>query len=223
MHLGVIPDGNRRYAERHGTTERDAYRGAKDVIMEIFDNIDDLPLNIDEATLYFLSEDNLKRSDEELETLFDLLKKQMDEAADTFSDNGFRFNWVSTKPEALPEDLQNKLEKLEQEHNEGSRRINALISYSGKKDVVQAAENVCGNGNSFNKDSIKKELALSSQIDYVIRTGDNPTRESISDFPIWNASYAEYYHVKKHFPAVELEDVKEALRHFKKLRRKKGE
>ena len=118
------------------------------------------------------------------------------------------------------ENRQVDVEDLEKEFNEGKKTLNALISYDGKKDIVQASNYVDGDSS---RESLRENLEISSDIDYVIRTGDNPTRECLSGFPIWNASYAEFYHLKKNFPAVTPDDIKEALNHFQQLRMKKGE
>lgn len=220
MHLGVIPDGNRRYAEKNGLSNIKAYRKAKNIIKKTGQKLEDR--EIDEVSFYLLSEDNLDRSDGELEDLFQLLEDTITEVAQEFGDRGFIFNWASTKPEALPDHLRNKLQDLEEEFDTGEKRINALISYSGKSDILQASQTIAQNGMNFQASEMKSNLEVGSQIDFVIRTGDNPSRECLSGFSIWNASYAEFYHIKKNFPAVELEDVEEALDHYQKLRRKKG-
>ena len=220
MHLGVIPDGNRRYAENNSLSNIKAYRKAKNVIKDIGQKLEDR--DIEEVSFYLLSEDNLNRSDEELEDLFQLLDDTITEVAKEFGDRGFVFNWASTKPEALPDYLRDKLQSLEEEFDSGEKRINALISYSGKSDIMQASQRIAENGADFRASEMTSNLQIDSQIDFVIRTGDNPSRECLSGFPIWNASYAEYYHIKENFPAVELEDVEEALDHYQKLRRKKG-
>lgn len=220
MHLGVIPDGNRRYADKNGLAKVKAYRKAKDVIANVFQDIDDFPVEIEEATFYLLSEENLKRKDKDLQDLFKLMENHISEIAEKLNEFGFAFNWVSTKPDAIPEHLQDKLKDLEEEFSNGDKTLNALISYDGKQDIVQASKKVNGEAS---RDIVKQNLELSSNIDYVIRTGDNPTRECLSGFPIWNSSYAEFYHLKKNFPAVNPEDVKEALNHFRKLRKKRGE
>ena len=220
MHLGVIPDGNRRYAENHNMPKIKAYRKAKNVIAEVFENVEELPFEIDEATFYLLSEENLKRDDEDLEELFKLMEQHISEIAERLNDTGFVFNWVSTRPEAIPEHLQRKLKELEKEFDEGEKTLNALISYSGKQDIVNASDKLNGKSSEM---ELENNLEIKSDIDYVIRTGDNPTRECLSGFPIWNSSYAEFYHLKKNFPAVTEEDVKDALNHFQKLRKKKGE
>jgi undecaprenyl diphosphate synthase len=220
MHLGVIPDGNRRYAENNSLSNIKAYRKAKNVIKDIGQKLEDR--DIEEVSFYLLSEDNLNRSDEELEDLFQLLDDTITEVAKEFGDRGFVFNWASTKPEALPDYLRDKLQSLEEEFDSGEKKINALISYSGKSDIMQASQRIAENGADFRASEMTSNLQIDSQIDFVIRTGDNPSRECLSGFPIWNASYAEYYHIKENFPAVELEDVEEALDHYQKLRRKKG-
>jgi len=250
MHLGVIPDGNRRYASEEGIDREEAYRQSKEVIIDILKNHDQLPEKIEEITFYLLSEENLRRDREELGTLFSLLQEHMEEvmeringngslreaadtvarrdfeevkeAAEDIGENNFSFNWRSTKPGAVPDEVSKKMRMLEEKFSDGDIEMNALISYTGKKDIVEAAKEIHSNGGDFDRENLKKHLEVDSDIDLVIRTGDNPRRECISGFPIWNASYAEYYHIRKHFPEVETGDVVEAIEHYKELRRKKG-
>ncbi len=225
MHIGVIPDGNRRYARNNDIENREAYAQAKDRIIEVFREIEereDVDIEIEEATFYLLSEDNLERDKKELETLFSLFQNNVEELAEEFGSRDFSFNWVSTNPGGVPRKLRRKLKKLEEKFSEGEKQLNALISYSGRQDILQASEDIAGNGGEFSRENLMSALGVSSQIDFVVRTGDNPRRECLSGFPIWNASYAEFYHIQKNFPAVETEDVVEALNHFEQLRRKKG-
>ncbi len=223
MHIGVIPDGNRRYANNHGIGNYKAYRKARDTIKDVTKSLNGFSEEVDTITFYLLSEENLRRDEDELETLFQLLEDNIDDMGQFFQDRDFDVNWASTKPEALPEDLTEKLEELEEEYSGDDTRVNLLISYSGKQDIVKASRKISENGEAFNEEEISSHLEIGSDIDFVIRTGDNPDRECLSGFPIWNASYAEYYHIKKNFPAINAEDVEEALEHYKALRKKKGE
>lgn len=243
MHLGVIPDGNRRYARENGIPNEKAYRKAKEVVVEILRNREELPIEVDEVTIYLLSEENLRRDEEELDTVFSLLRENMeevmqringginreeteeerlDELVEEAETKDFSFNWATTRPKAVPEDIRNDLREIEDKFSGGEKKLNALIAYTGKKDIVQATRSLKQNGEEVNKQNLTSHLQINSPIDFVIRTGDNPAREAISGFSIWNSSYAEYYHIQKHFPAVTVEDVKQALEHYKKLRRKKG-
>ncbi|MFB6174759.1 MAG: undecaprenyl diphosphate synthase family protein [Candidatus Nanohalobium sp.] len=223
MHIGVIPDGNRRYARSHGIQNYDAYEEARDTIKNVTDSLNGFSDDLESITFYLLSEENLDRSKEELETLFDLLEQNIDDMAEFFQGKDFNVNWASTNPDPLPDGLKDKLRKIEDRFSGGDTRVNLLISYDGKEDILEAGEEVAANGENFNRKDFSTHLQIQQDIDFVIRTGDNPDRECLSGFPIWNASYAEFYHIKKNFPAVQPEDVEEALGHFKKLRRKKGE
>ena len=178
---------------------------------------------MDSITFYLLSEENLKRDEEELETLFDLLEGNIDEIGEFLDEKEYSVNWASTNPEALPKYLQDKLADIEQKYSRGSKTVNLLISYSGKQDILQASKKLEFKGLEHTEENFSACLEIHDDIDFVIRTGDNPERECISGFPIWNSSYAEFYHIKKNFPSVSPEDVREALDHFKSLRRKKGE
>lgn len=252
MHLGVIPDGNRRYAKEEGIENSEAYRQAKNVIGKVFENHEKLPAEIDELTIYLLSEENLRRGEEELETLFDLLHENMEQLLERinganidtekvkeiaektdidienpgkleqFDRDQFSFNWATTRPEIVPDRIQEKMRELEERFSDGERQLNALISYTGKKDILEATRKVKEKDLELNQENIRKELEISTDMDFVIRTGNNPRRECLSGFPIWNSSYAEYYHIEKHFPRITSDDVAEALEHYQKLRRKKG-
>lgn len=220
MDLGVIPDGNRRYAEQNSISKIRSYRKAKEKILTIFDDLsENNSFKVESITFYLLSEENLKRPDNELEELFDLLRESVSKLAEKFNDNGYSFNWCTTNPSAIPKDLREQLKDLEEKHSNGEKTVNALISYSGKKDVLQAAKD----SEKISEENLENNLEIQNNIDFVIRSGDNPERECISGFPVWNSSYAEFYHVKKNFPEITTSDIENALNHYQKLRRKKGE
>lgn len=223
MHIGVIPDGNRRYARSNGIEKHDAYEKARDTIKNVTSSLENFSGNVESISFYLLSEENLKRSDDDLETLFHLLKENIGDMADFFEDRNFKVSWRTTNPDPLPEELVDRLESLQDRFDSGETEINLLISYDGKNDILEAGKSVASNGGEFEREDFSSYLEVENDIDFVIRTGDNPTRECLSGFPIWNSSYAEFYHIEKNFPAVDSQDVEEALDHYKSLRRKKGE
>lgn len=222
MNIGVIPDGNRRYAKSEGIDKFKSYEKARDTIKKITGSLNGYSDQIESISFYIFSEENFNRPEEELETLFELLDENIEDMAEFFQDRDFSVNWASTAPEKLPDRLSDKLEDLEEKFNSGETTVNLLISYSGKEDILKSGQKVAEDGGKFTEENFSKNLEIQENIDFVIRTGDNPDRECLSGFPIWNSSYAEFYHIKKNFPAVTAEDVEEALEHYKKLRKKKG-
>ena len=223
MHIGVIPDGNRRYAQSKGIDNYKAYETARDTIKNVTDSLQGFSRELESISFYLLSEENLNRSEDELETLFQLLDENIEEMAEFFREKDFSVNWSTTNPEPVPDSLTDKLESIEDEFTDGSIQVNLLISYSGKQDILQSSEKIAGNSREFTEEELSSHLEIKNDIDFVIRTGDNPDRECLSGFPIWNASYAEFYHIKKNFPEVTSEDVEKALDHYEKLRKKRGE
>ena len=222
MHVGIIPDGNRRYADQNSIDERQAYRESKETVKKVSRSLRDRVEDLSEITIYILSEDNLKRPEEELDTLFSLLRGEISELKKFFDEHNFSANWASTRPEALPEDVRDQLEDIDQEFDNGEVTVNMLVSYSGRQDIVKASRNLCGD-REISSENLSDSLEVDSEVDLVIRTGEGPRRECLSGFPIWNSSYAEYYHVDKNFPELEPQDVKDALEHFRSLRRCRGE
>lgn len=233
MHLGLIPDGHRRYADERGISDRRAYLQAKNLLDEIIRDLDSLTDQcsdevdmIDELTVYALSEENLRRDEEELVILYDMLEAYADEVIEEFPGTRFDVRWLSTAPETMPESTRAAMDRVADHFTGEEVTINVLLSYTGTADIVNAA-NAIADGSApvdppVSAEEFAAALDLSSEIDYVVRTGDNPRRECLSGFPIWNASYAEYYHYEKNFPALTVADMQAALDHVTSLRRNEG-
>ncbi|MFB6202917.1 MAG: undecaprenyl diphosphate synthase family protein [Candidatus Nanohaloarchaea archaeon] len=217
--MGIIPDGNRRYAESNGITQFRAYRKAKDTIKDVVSDFDGD--RVREVTVYMLSEENFRRDESELENLFKLFKESQ-ELFEKVGEAGFSVNWAATAPGKLPEDISQRLRELEEKYSEGKKKLNMLVAYSGKEDILESAREIAENSGEYTRENMKENLEIGSEIDFVVRTGDNPTRECLSGFPLWNASYAEYYHIQKNFPNITTEDVQDALDHYDRLRKKRG-
>lgn len=225
MHLGIIPDGHRRYARNNNIDDRESYLLSTDRIDELVDYFNSIKQSdyievVDDVSVYAMSEQNLKRDDDELEVFYDALREYMTELLDfkeQYDKGDYNFRIISTNEDSLPNDLLDLAKTVASEYC-GENNFNVLLSYDGKKEIAQAASNVSG---EISRESIQKNLQV-SDIDYVIRSGDNVTRECLSGFPIWQSSYSEYYHLEKNFPDVEISDFEEALEHYQKLRCKKG-
>ncbi|MFW6436952.1 MAG: undecaprenyl diphosphate synthase family protein [Halococcoides sp.] len=233
MHLGLIPDGHRRYAEERGISDRRAYLKAKNLLDEIIRDLDTLTEQcgeqveaIDTLTVYALSEENLRREEEELVILYEMLEEYAEAVIAEFPGTEYDVRWLSTAPETVPASTREAMDRVADHFTGDEITINILLSYTGKADIVNAA-NAIADGSApvdppVSTADFADALELSTDIDYVIRTGDNPRRECLSGFPIWNAAYAEYYHYEKNFPALTVADMQAALDHVTSLRQKRG-
>jgi tritrans,polycis-undecaprenyl-diphosphate synthase [geranylgeranyl-diphosphate specific] len=228
MHVGLIPDGHRRYARENNISNKESYLMSHDRIDEIIDFInkdkfEHIDENIYELTIYALSEDNLQRDEEELSVFYDALSVYLKELLEnerlSVCEDEVNISFISTKKDALPKRILELSKKVREKYTGNKIDVNILLSYSGKKEIVEAASNI----DNPDTDRIRDNLQLNSEIDYVIRTGDNATRECLSGFCLWQSSYSEYYHIQKNFPKVRKNDIKGAIKHYSDLRRKRGE
>lgn len=245
MHIGLIPDGHRRYARENEISNRRSYLEGQSLINQLTSQYTALGSllgkpeeEIESVTVYLLSKANLKRDDEELELLYDVMdeyltyaleedetdvstafREQVVEKGTMLDSDEVNLNFVITYPEAIPDFLLEKIEQVEQKYDGSEITVNFLTSYNGREEIVQAVSK----SEYPTVQNVEDNLYIDHEIDFVVRTGDNPTRECLSGFPIWQSSYSEYYHIKKNFPAVTVSDLEMALEHYTSLRRNKGE
>lgn len=129
---------------------------------------------------------------------------------------------ISTAAERFPSHIQSLMAEVESTYNGDQMTINFLMAYSGTQEIAHAAQQAAQHQSHISPETIESHLKIDSPIDYVIRTGDNPTRECLSGFALWQAAYTEYYHLEKNFPAVTLNDINQALNHYDSLRVNEG-
>lgn len=223
-HIAITPDGNRRFAKKHGLSFGKAYKAGFDKINQVLEwNTE--PTQI---TLWALSLDNFKqRSDFELKILFRLMQKHIE---DSISSNRFQDEGVSVKffgkREVLPRSLNEKFSLLEEQTADGSKRLNIAVAYSGHDEILNAARALALEAREGRLDPEKldekefeKHLYYSESPDLVIRTGD---AQRLSGLMPWQTAYSEIYFSKKLWPEFEKSDYDDAVAFYKRTESRKG-
>ncbi len=225
-HLGVIMDGNRRWARlHHKPIEYGHYIGVEK-IKELVD--DCLALGITELTLYTFSIDNWKRSEEEISNLFSLVTDFFERYIAEMLAKGVHFKWVGIK-EKLPISVIKILGKAEEQsvdcHN---LKLNLAFNYSGHVDLLEACKGVCQafaaqqiQLEDIDQDCFQQYLLSSevSPIDLLIRTsGELRT----SDFMPYQLSYSELYFSPIYWPDYSQQELLKAIEAYRSRRRKFG-
>ncbi|MBI4210031.1 MAG: di-trans,poly-cis-decaprenylcistransferase [Candidatus Diapherotrites archaeon] len=228
-HLGVIPDGNRRWAVANGMQASDGHRaGARK--MELMVNWAVRHDDIRELSIYGLSEENFKRAPSELSNLYSIYYDGLSKLLNSkeMHDNGVKVNLVSTSSRRVPKDILEVCKELKKETKfYGNKVLNILIGYTGQSEIMRSVSSPMNRlKNLFfglNEEDIRKSLGVKSTCDFVIRTGEEEAdREAKSGFLLWQSAYSEYYHIKKFWPDIEEQDLNEAWSHFTATRRMRG-
>jgi tritrans,polycis-undecaprenyl-diphosphate synthase [geranylgeranyl-diphosphate specific] len=220
IHLGVIPDGNRRWAEKRGLEHWKGYiYGAKKV--EKFLKWC-LELGIKKVSFYLLSYENvMKRRKKELECIFKLLEEYLEkwEKEKLYEKYEVRINFLGNFRK-IPKKIVKLMLKISRKSLKFSKRIlNFLIGYSGTYDILQAVKKMIKNKIKIDEKNLKKHLLVSDDVDLIIRTGGF---SRLSNFLPLQSSYAEIYVLKKYWPDITKKDLIKAIDWYKKQKRNFG-
>ena len=226
-HIAIILDGNRRWARSKGLPDNEGHKTGLENIKNLIDWCLDADVKI--LSLYCLSVENLKRSKEELDFLFEYLKIRVEEITTNIKDNKKRelkYD-VLGNFELLPTDIVDKihdaldLNEKEWQNDKPKLLVNLCICYGGRQDIVQAVQAVAEKGLEINENNINANLFTKGvhDVDLLIRTGGE---QRLSNFLLWQASYAELYFTDKMWPEFAKEDFTAALDWFSKRHRRFG-
>lgn len=219
-HLGLIPDGCRRWA-----TERDfkPWKGHEKGI-EVMENIGkwsfkNLPIKY--YTVYGLSLENLKRSNSLLNMLFDLYSEHFLKLAedDVIHEEEVNVGAVG-RLDLLPEKLLDAISTAEEKTKDyDNKHFQVALGYSGRAEIVDAVKKASKKG-EITEEAISKDLYSSfPDVDLIIRTSE----KRLSNFLLWEGAYSEFCFVDKYWPAFTREDYIEALKDFDERKRRYGE
>lgn len=219
-HIGVILDGNRRWARASGLSASDGHRKGADKIVEFLTWCEEVHIPL--VTLWLLSTDNLKREPKELQALGEVICQ----AAENLAAIGrWRLHMVGAL-DLLPEEFAERLRAVESGTSaiKGEVEVNIAVSYGGRQEITDAvqgllreaseagrsidevAENLCS-------DDIARHLYTHGQPDpdLVIRTSGEIR---MSGFMLWQTVHTELYFCETYWPDFRRTDFLRALRDY---------
>jgi tritrans,polycis-undecaprenyl-diphosphate synthase [geranylgeranyl-diphosphate specific] len=227
IHIGLIPDGNRRYMKKHGIFSlMDSYRAG---INKFYDFLEwSMKRGVKEVTIYALSMENIKnRGKRETDTLYTVFAEQAEKALydKRIHKNRIHINicgdkqYLINKNATLGRKLVDSLEKLEAATKKYSDfTLNFAMAYGGRQEIINAAKTALAHGDELDEDSIRKYLWVKDDPEIVIRTAE----DRLSNFLLWQAAYAEIYFVDKFWQEFTEKDLDGILADYHSRERRFG-
>ena len=226
-HVGVILDGNRRWARATGSHAAHGHRRGADKITEFIEWSDDI--GVDVVTLWMLSTDNLKREHHELEPLFAIIGEAVDALA---ADGRWRLQLVGAL-DLLPAEVADRLRQAEQATTKNTGiHVNVAVGYGGRQEIVDAVRASLHHGikegaslhdvaRDFSVEHVTEHLYTKGQPDpdLVIRTSGE---QRLSGFLMWQSAHSEFYFCEAYWPAFRHIDFLRALRSYAQRERRRG-
>ncbi len=219
-------DGNGRWAQNRGLMRLMGHRSGVKTVKKIVTAARELGLQV--LTLYAFSSENWKRPEQEVSGLMTLLKSYLENELSTMLDNNIKLRCMGRK-EQLPTKVREVLDtSIRKTAGNTGLILNLALSYGGRSEIVRAARilaSKCAEG-TLHPDEITEDL-LSAHLystglpdpDLVIRTGGE---YRLSNFLLWQASYAEIYITDTNWPDFSKNDFHLALENYQERQRRFG-
>ncbi len=225
-HLGIIMDGNGRWAKLRGKRRIFGHEAGVLKAKEVVEN--SVKLKIEALTLFAFSSENWNRPAKEINGLMRLFERAIKKYTGLLIENNVRFKQVGDK-EMLPKVLVRKIEQMETITSENTGlQLTLAIAYGSRQDIVKGILNIIDDidRGEINKDQID-ESTLSSylsfsdlpDLDLIIRTSGE-TR--ISNFMLWEIAYSEIHFTETLWPSFEEQEFFELLESYSKSERRFG-
>ncbi|MEU4128697.1 isoprenyl transferase [Streptomyces wuyuanensis] len=226
-HIGVILDGNRRWAKASGGTAAEGHQAGAEKISELLGWCAETDVEV--VTLWMLSTDNFDRPEEELRPLLGIIENTVRNLA---ADGRWRVHHVGTM-DLLPARTQSVLKEAEQSTDGvDGILVNVAVGYGGRQEIADAVRSLlnehAAKGTTFEElaeivdtDMIASHLYTRGQPDpdLVIRTSGE---QRLSGFMLWQSAHSEYYFCEVFWPAFRKVDFLRALRDYAARHRRYG-
>lgn len=217
--VGLIMDGNRRWASEQGLSSFEGHRAGYKKLKEFMSWAREA--GIKNVFAYVFSTENWKRSPEEVSKLFELMEWALKHETEEFKGKGIAVSFVGQR-ERFSASVQESMERVEEETKNGAIKLWAGLSYGGRAEIVDAATRIPeGERKHLTEDQFAECLWTRSMPDpeLIIRTGGE---RRLSNFLLWQAAYAELYFSDTYWPAFSREEFKDILADFSRRDRRKG-
>ena len=211
-------DGNNRWSEKNHINPFDSYITGSKKLLEISEYIFS-NYETQYITAFALSKNNLKRTNEKIKTLKAVIKYFLEDL-DAISKYKFRIS-VKGNLNFLSKSLVNKINELNSINHKYNKTLYILVNYSGQDDILNSLTQINKLNLKPNKANFEKNLFLGSipNPDILIRTGGYCR---ISNFMLYQLSFTDFFFLKKLWPDLKKNDVKNIIKKFKKINRKFG-
>ncbi|OGH80672.1 MAG: di-trans,poly-cis-decaprenylcistransferase [Candidatus Magasanikbacteria bacterium RIFCSPLOWO2_02_FULL_44_11] len=222
QHVGVIVDGNRRWAKAKGLPTLEGheagYRRVKELARWLFSR------GVKLASFYLFSRENWHRSKEGVAYLMRLLEQGLARDVKEFKRDAIRLLFAGGR-EQLPPRLRELMRQATEETKQGTAgTVCACINYGGQQEIVEAVQRLAASGRELSElsaDELKGAMTTAElpPCDLIIRTSGE---QRLSNFLLWESAYAELYFTPTFFPDFNEVELDKALAWFSDRQRRFG-
>ncbi len=225
-HVAVIMDGNGRWASDRGLPRQEGHRAGMTAVRETLEGC--VEAGIETLTLFAFSTENWERPEEEVASVMGLLKYYAEKEEAELREKGVRVRILGDR-ERLDDGVRAAIDRIEEATADGSRlRLNLMLSYSGRDEILRAARLLAGRVAAGELDPAEiDEERLEDALytrglpdpDLLIRTSGE---FRLSNFMLWQLAYTEILIAPVLWPDFTREDLHAAVQEYQRRERRFG-
>ena len=226
-HIAIIPDGNRRWAQKKGITKQQGYEIGIRKLGYVLKWCRDSDIRM--VSLWGFSTENFLRDSAELSMLFETFNQKLSLALARKAENekyGVRVRFIG-RPDYFPKGIKEKIAAVERETSKYSKyQVNLFFGYGGRNEIIDAVNRIAqdvkaGRRSKIDERGFERYLYTAGipDPDLIIRTSGE---QRLSGFLPWQAAYTELYFAKKLWPDFQKKDFTRAIKWYESRKRRFG-
>ncbi|MDD3386468.1 MAG: polyprenyl diphosphate synthase [Candidatus Pacebacteria bacterium] len=222
-HVALIPDGNRRWAQKKGLFTLMGHQKGAETLEDILNTV--LSLKIPYFTFWGSSLDNItKRTKEEVRNLFIVFEDQFNRVINNedIHKNKVKIQIIGKWKEYFPESTKIAMEKaIDCTKDYNNFLLTFLMAYNGTDEMIDCIKKIKG---EVTEEKIKENLWTKNlpDVDFIIRTGCKDDPHNSTGFMMWKTSYSQLYFTNKLFPDFKGKEFEKAIENYSERERRKG-
>ena len=218
-HLGIIMDGNGRWAQKYGYKRNRGHEVGAEVVRDItaFCSQNN---EIETLTLYAFSTENWRRPKFEVDFLMRLISRYLKREFKNYMENGIRFETIGDL-EPFSNQLRETIEKTKELTKNNSNLVQILaLNYGARDEIVRSVKKLLQENREITIESLGSALDTPySDLDLLIRTSGE---ERVSNFLLWQIAYSEFAFTKTLWPDFTTTELESIIENYKKRERRFG-
>lgn len=226
VHIGIIMDGNGRWAQKRGLPRTVGHKKGSENLKNVLKVARESGIKV--VTLYAFSSENWSRPKEEVDTLMNLFREYLKNDIKELIKENVRVSFIGNK-DKFDSDLKEEMIKIETQtkHLDGFHVVLAL-SYGSRDDIILAVKSIAKEVkdglldlNDIDSNVFASHLSTKGipDPDFIIRTSGE---ERVSNFLLWELAYSEFYFTPVYWPDFDEKEFKKALSVFETRKRRYG-
>ena len=225
-HLAIIVDGNGRWAKEKGKIRSEGHKKGSEVLEELILHINK-NTDIEVVSFYVFSTENFKRDEKEVNYLMNLFILMFNRVKEKYMNENIKIIF-SGERDGLSTKVLNSMDTLVNDTKDNTGLVvNFCLNYGGRREIVSATKKIVNKviSKEINVENIDEELFSKNlynilpDVDFMIRTSGE---QRLSNFLLWELSYAELYFENTYFPDLTIEKFDEIIKKYYERDRRFG-